>query len=87
MKILHVFRHKNDPYPLEIARLQAAGGEHQVSVVLLQDAVLDPPRDSSLRVMACREDAEARGVDPGVPLVDYEEIVDRIFEADRVVNW
>lgn len=81
MKILHILRNPNDATPLEIAKAQSR--EHEVAVLLLHDAVYMKPE---LTTYACAEDAEARGV-TGHECVDYERIVEMLFEYDKVVSW
>ncbi|MDO8688927.1 MAG: hypothetical protein Q7R39_02775 [Dehalococcoidia bacterium] len=84
MKILHVIREIDDKRAFETARAHAA--EHQVTLVLLQDAVLSRfPWDGE--VCAGREDLEARGGRTGVREVEYRELVGMIFGHDRVIMW
>ncbi len=81
MKIMHIIRNPNDTIPIEIAKAQS--GEHDVSLLLLHDAVyLDP----GLKAYACADDAEARGV-TAHECVGYDRIVKMLFEYDRVVSW
>ncbi|MDP2727748.1 MAG: DsrH/TusB family sulfur metabolism protein [Dehalococcoidia bacterium] len=73
-----------DRRALETARAHAA--EHQVTVVLLQDAVLSPlPWEGE--VYACREDLEARGGREGIRGIEYRELVRMIFGHDKVIMW
>jgi len=84
MKILHIIREINDKRAVETARAQAAS--HDVTVLLLQDAVLSRfPWEGE--IVACREDLEARGGRPGVREVEYRDIIRMIFGHDRVVMW
>jgi len=83
MKILHMVRGMRDTYPLEMAAAHKAQGD-DVKVLLMQDAVLSCTGDAS--TFCCKEDAEARGVSCGNQ-VDYNAIVNMIFDADQVVNW
>ncbi len=83
MKILHILRKRADAYPMQVAADQKAEG-NDVQVVLLHDAVLSCRGDAS--TFCCKEDAEARGVSCGSQ-VDYNQIVNMVFEADSVVNW
>ncbi len=81
MKILHIIRNPNDATPLEIAKAQSK--EHEVAVLLLHDAVYAKP---DLTSYACAKDAEARGVKEQ-ECVDYDRIVEMLFEYDKVVSW
>ena len=84
MKILHIIREMGDERALETAQAHAL--EHEVTVVLLQDAVLGR-LPSKGEVYACREDLEARGGRHGVKEVEYRELVRMIFGHERVVMW
>ena len=81
MKILHIIRNPNDATPVEIAKAQSK--EHEVAILLLHDAVYASP---GLKVYACADDAEARGV-VRHERVGYDRIVEMLFEYDRVVSW
>lgn len=81
MKILHIIRNPNDITPLEIANAQSK--EHEVAILLMHDAVYATP---GLRVYACADDAEARGVKEH-ERVGYDRIIKMLFEYDKVVSW
>lgn len=84
MKILHVIREIDDMRAFETARAHSV--EHQVTLVLLQDAVLSRfPWQGE--VYACREDLEARDLKTEAREVEYREIVGMIFGHDRVIMW
>jgi sulfur relay protein TusB/DsrH len=83
MKILHIIRNPDDETPLEIARIQSE--ENEVAVLLLHDAVYAIP-EVQFKVYACTADAEARGVSRH-EIVDYNKIVEMLFEYDKVVSW
>ena len=84
MKILHLVRQIVDERALRTAVGQSA--QHAVTVLLLQDAVLTP-LDFPGQVYACREDVEARGARSATEAVDYDRMVQMIFEHDKVVSW
>jgi sulfur relay protein TusB/DsrH len=81
MRILHIIRNPNDTTPLEIAKAQSK--EHEVAILLLHDAVYAAP---SLKTYACANDADARGVTRH-GRVEYDRIVEMMFEYDKVVSW
>lgn len=84
MKILHMVREIDDKRAFETARAHAA--EHEVTLVLLQDAVLSRfPWDGE--VYASREDLEARGLKTGAKELEYGELIGMIFGHDRVIMW
>ncbi len=81
MKILHIIRNPNETTPLEIAKEQSK--DNEVAILLLHDAVYAKP---DLTAFACARDAEARGV-KAHECVDYDRIVEMLFEYDKVVSW
>ncbi len=81
MKILHIVRNPNDATPIEIAKAQST--EHEVTVLLMHDAVYSKPE---MKTYACANDAEARGITLH-ERVGYDMIVKMLFEYDRVVSW
>lgn len=64
--------------------IQDAHPTDDTTVVLLHDAVTlkDVP---ATRVFALAEDAAERGIAPSAPAISYKELVDLVFQADRVV--
>ena len=84
MKILHLVRQIADERALSTVGAQSR--DHDVAVVLLQDAVLTPLAFPGT-AYACREDVEARAARSRFELVDYGRIVQIIFEHDKVVSW
>ncbi len=84
MKILHIIRHLEDTRAIETARQQISG--HEVTLLLLHDAVLSPPSFAG-KVYAGLADVEARTPRPGYETLDYPEIVRLICENDKVVSW
>lgn len=85
MKILHIVRDMEEALPLQIAREQQEQG-HQVTILLLHDAVL---RQVSFpgTVLAAEDDLAARGVEGRYPPVGYRDIVQAIVDHDRVISW
>ncbi len=81
MKILHIIRNPNETTPLEIAKEQS--NDNEVAILLLHDAVYAKP---DLTAFACAKDAEARGIKRH-ECVDYDRIVEMLFEYDKVVLW
>lgn len=54
------------------------------TVVLLHDAVTLQDLPAS-RIFTLAEDAAERGVRPTAPVISYKQLLDLVFEADRVV--
>ncbi len=85
MKTLHILRHLDDERALATAITHAR--EHPTSILLLQDAVLARVADFPGPVYASAEDVAARVNIAGYELVDYDRIVQLIFEHDKVITW
>lgn len=84
MSILHLLRNPDDTRALETARAHAR--EHEVTLILLQDAVYLGPV-SGVRTLACAADRAARPAAPACEEVDYDGIVRLIASHDRVISW
>lgn len=84
MKILHLVKQVNDLYAHEAMGNQR--GENQVTCVLTQDATLSVPK-LDVPIFALKEDVQARGATVNVPLVDFDQLVDMVFEHDAVTCW
>ena len=85
MKVLHLVRGAGDIRASRtIASLEGLEGVQQ-TLVMIQDGVY--AQDLDFPAVACSEDARARGIDVALELVDYERIVQLIFEHDRVITW
>ena len=88
MKILHLVRRTDDPYAMEMVAAQDASESpvHDVRVAFLQDGVYRPTAPVKTRVVV-EEDCLARGVEPDAEHITYEQLVDLIFDSDRVISW
>ena len=64
--------------------LQKAQPGVDTTVILLHDAVRLQNVPAS-HVYALAEDAAQRGVKPSAPAISYRELLDLVFQADRVV--
>lgn len=86
MRILHIVKTKNDTLAFSIAKEQATSND--VSVLLLHDAVLiDKGKLNGLKVFACKDDVLARGIETQCKQVDYQEIVNFIFDNEKIISW
>ncbi len=85
MKVLHIIRSNDDPLARrfidEIGRLDNA----EQALLMIQDGVYMRPNGA--KAYASAEDVRARGVETDVELVDYDRIVEMVFEADKVITW
>ncbi len=86
MNILHIIKNTNDSYAWKTASRQRRKKGNQVTILLLHDAVFSPVQND-IEVFACQDDVVARGVKTKASLVDYEEIVKMLLNADSIVCW
>lgn len=84
MKILHLVKQINDRCAQ--AAIEAQQGENQISCVLIQDATLSVPK-LDVPLYALKEDVQARGATVNIPLIDFDQLVDMLFEHDAVTCW
>jgi sulfur transfer complex TusBCD TusB component (DsrH family) len=84
VKVLHLVRRPDDAYAMEMIAAQLP--DHDVSVAFLQDGVYRPTAPVETRYVV-EEDCVARGVEPDAQTITHEQLVDLIFESDRVVTW
>lgn len=86
MRYLHIIKDPRESLAWEVAEAQA-GASHEVAVLLWQDGVLST-RESTLSRYAAAADLEARGVPAWrFKAVEYREVVELIFQHDRVTCW
>lgn len=85
MKVLHIVRAIDDQRALATAHAHAQ--QHPTTLVLLQDAVLTRLPTFPGPVFACAEDVMARSKVGNYLEIDYDRIIQLIFEADRVITW
>lgn len=85
MKILHLLRSLDDQRALATAQAQADVG-HQVTLLLLHDAVLANPAFPG-PVFAVADDVTARGGRSRHQTIDYDAMVRLIVEHDQVISW
>jgi sulfur transfer complex TusBCD TusB component (DsrH family) len=83
-QVLNIIRRRDDDEAVDIARQQAASGE--ASLLCLHDAVYRAP-EPDLPTFASRPDVEARGIESQCRLVSDEEIVQLIFDHEKVICW
>jgi sulfur relay protein TusB/DsrH len=86
MRILHIVKNKIDTLAFSMAKEQALAND--VSILLLHDAVLaDKAQLNGLKVFACTDDVLARGIETQNRLIDYQEIVNLVFDSEKVISW
>lgn len=85
MKVLHIIRSNDDPLAQRIIDDMRNNDDIEQTLVLIQDGVYMNVKGD--RVFACSDDADARGVETGVPLVGYDRIIEMTFEHDKVITW
>ena len=85
MKVLHVIRINNDTLAQGVIENIRRDVIAEQTLLLIDDAVYMRLRGP--RVFACSDDVRARGIETDASLVEYGEIVDMIFEHDKVMTW
>lgn len=85
LKILHLVRNLEDARALITVEEQQRQG-HETTVILLHDAVLSPQAWPG-RVFACQDDVKARQERCRYPGIDYDGIIQAIFDHERVISW
>jgi sulfur relay protein TusB/DsrH len=91
-RILHILKEPDSALALDMIRQESQGPGEQVSVLLIQEAVAKPLNlDPKLKVYLLKEDLDERGIQlpprPDYHLVNYSEMLDLIYEADKLVTW
>jgi sulfur relay protein TusB/DsrH len=85
MKILHIIRDNKDQLADLIMKEIENIEDVEQTMLMIQDGVYMKPGGFS--AFACAEDVSARGVDTELPLVDQDQIVEMIFDHDKVITW
>ncbi|MCL7415891.1 MAG: hypothetical protein M8349_07540 [ANME-2 cluster archaeon] len=84
--ILHIIKHHGDDIALDIIQEQIKF--ESISVLLMQDGVLDCDElGLDVAIYASKADVVARGVKTWIQLLDYDEIMDLIFNSEKVICW
>ena len=84
-KILHIIKDLNDPTPIDIAKKQADSNE--IGLLFIHDAVLGNLSSDFAKVYVLDADVRARNLNIEGEIVDYDEMVQLLFEYDKVVSW
>ncbi|MHB1006251.1 MAG: hypothetical protein ACYC3S_11500 [Chloroflexota bacterium] len=84
MRVLHIVRQFSDRRAIASAVAQSEA--HEVTLLLLQDAVR-ARLDLGLQIVACREDVVRHEGQTPYPALDYAGIMALIFASDRVITW
>jgi len=83
-KILHILKDPNNAHAL--ACIKRHSDEHQVSLLLIQDAVGMRPSGMRSRVFVLADDL-GDGEKSPYPQVGYPEMLRMIFKHDTVIAW
>ncbi|MEE9529794.1 MAG: hypothetical protein V3W52_02290 [Syntrophobacteria bacterium] len=84
MKILYILRKQPDGLAKEMIEKQSH--EHEITVVLIQEAVL-MKENLPGHVLALDDDVRKRSVSQNIPKIGYEELLSLIFKNDRTLCW
>ena len=86
IKVLHIIRSNGDSLARRtIDDIAANVDGAEQSLLLMQDGVYMQPPD--MKAFAGADDGRARGIKTDVALVEYDKIVEMIFEHDKVITW
>ena len=86
IKVLHIIRSNGDSLARRtIDDIAANVDGAEQSLLLMQDGVYMQPPD--MKAFAGADDVRARGIKTDVALVEYDKIVEMIFEHDKVITW
>jgi sulfur relay protein TusB/DsrH len=86
MKVLHVVRNNDDALARRLTETIARLDGVEQALLFIQDGVYSKST-MNLPAFACAEDVRARGLETNLELVDYDRIVEMIFDFDRVITW
>ncbi len=93
-KILHIIREKDHTLAASAVRDQAGllPASENLTVLLIHDAVLSAEGSlkelgAGVSVIMLKDDAAARGVNPPYPTVDYNGMLELIFDSEKVICW
>lgn len=86
MKTLHILRNISDNFVEEVIE-KRSGIDEELGVLLLHDAVLSRFDPENVKMYACIEDVTARGIESSLELLNYNQIVELMFEYDQVICW
>lgn len=85
-KILHILKDPNSSEAMDIIKRQADRPSHQLSILLIQEAVGLKP-EVRARIYVLKEDAEKRKAGVTYESVDYPGMLELIYSSDAVVTW
>ncbi len=91
-KILHILKEPQTPIALEMIRQEAKKPGQEIMILLIQEAVKKAlPLNDSLKAYILKEDLEERGLTPPPNMkyicINYQGMLDLIYQADKVVTW
>lgn len=84
MKVLHILRKSQDDLARETIERQPDNVE--VTVVLIQEAVSLRERLTK-RLLVLEDDVRDMHVDMDIPRISYHDLLNLIFEHDKVFCW
>lgn len=91
-KILHILKEPQTPIAMEMIRQEAKKPDHEVMILLIQEAVKKAlPMNDTLKTYILKEDLEDRGLtsppNTQYTCINYQGMLDLIYQADKVVTW
>lgn len=85
MKILHIIRDNDDRLARHVIEEIRRTDSSKQTLLMIQDGVYVRPTDQDM--YACADDVRSRGIETDLPLVEYDQIIDMIFEHEKVITW
>jgi sulfur relay protein TusB/DsrH len=91
-KILHILKEPHSPHALEMIKEEAKNPQQEILILLIQEAVRKAfPLNNFVKTYILKEDLEERGLIPPPDLnytcINYQGMLDLIYQADKVVTW
>jgi len=91
-KILHILKEPHSPLALEMIKEETKNPQQEILILLIQEAVRKTvAQNNSLKIFILKEDLEERGLtappDSNYTCINYQGMVDLIYQVDKVVTW
>lgn len=91
-KVLHILKESQTAIALQIIGQEAKSPNQEVMILLIQEAVKKTlPANDVLKTYILKEDLEERGLasppNTRYTCINYQGMLDLIYQADKVVTW
>lgn len=89
--VLHIVKKPDDRQAFDIITAQAGDNAYGVAVVFIQDAVSSPPVDGTRSCALAKDEKTLDNtlirVNPGVELINYDDLLRLIFSVESITVW